>query len=105
MKRRDTPRSRTVAEVRAELVAVLASMQDPAEVDALLTDLCTPAEVEALTDRWAVVPQLAEGRSYRAIHEDTGVSVTTVGRVARCLEDGAGGYRAALRHLDGPASA
>ena len=60
----------------------------------------TPAEREALTDRWAVVPLLAEGMSYRAIHEATGVSVTTVGRVARCVEDGAGGYLAALRHRD-----
>ena len=33
---------------------------------------------------------------YRRIHELTGVSVTTVGRVARFLADGHGGYRAAL---------
>ena len=32
------------------------------------------------------------------MHEATGVSVTTVGRIARYLEGGAGGYRTALEH-------
>ena len=62
---------------------------------AFLRDLCTPAELEALTDRWCVVPLLMEGRTYRDIHERTAVSITTIGRVARCISDGAGGYRAA----------
>ena len=37
--------------------------------------------------------------SYRAIHDLTGVSVTTVGRVARFLTDGFGGYKTALNSL------
>lgn len=52
-----------------------------------------------MADRWAVVPELAEGRAYRDIHDRTGVSVTTVGRVARCLASGAGGYRLAAERL------
>ncbi|HHW4681288.1 MAG TPA: YerC/YecD family TrpR-related protein, partial [Xylella taiwanensis] len=59
----------------------------------------TPAELEALADRWRVVPLLLEGRPYREIHDHTGISVTTIGRVARCLEHGAGGYAAVLRAL------
>ena len=50
-------------------------------------------------DRWRVVPQLLEGVSYREIHERTKVSVTTIGRVARSLERGAGGYQAAAKKL------
>ena len=84
--------------VRAELAATLAGLTDAAEVDAFLDDLCTPAEVEALADRWSVVPLLVDGTPYRRIHELTGVSVTTVGRIARCLDGGAGGYLAALPH-------
>ena len=91
----DTTRA---SRTRADLASVLAALQDPEQVDAFLEDLCTPAEIEALADRWAVVPLLAEGLSYRQAHEATGVSVTTVGRIARCLEAGAGGYRAALEH-------
>ncbi|MGC5584844.1 YerC/YecD family TrpR-related protein [Ornithinimicrobium sp. W1665] len=91
----DTTRA---SRTRADLTSVLAALQDPALVDAFLQDLCTPAEIEALADRWSVVPLLAQGLSYRQAHEATGVSVTTVGRIARCLEAGAGGYRAALQH-------
>ena len=81
--------------VRAELAATLAGLTDPAAVDAFLDDLCSPAEIEALADRWSVVPLLDGGMSYRQVQEATGVSVTTVGRIARYLEGGAGGYRTA----------
>ena len=36
---------------------------------------------------------------YREIHAQTGVSVTTIGRVARTLERGAGGYAIAAKRL------
>lgn len=72
------------------------AMESPAEVRQLLLDLCTPAELEAMVDRWWVACLLEEGRSYRDISEVTGVSVTTIGRVARFVEMGAGGYRIAL---------
>ncbi|HKJ11776.1 MAG TPA: YerC/YecD family TrpR-related protein [Ornithinimicrobium sp.] len=95
MKRRSPTRDSVT-----ELSCVLAALDDPEVVADFLVDLCTPAELEALSDRWAVVPLLAEGVAYRAIHDRTGVSVTTVGRVARCLEQGSG-YRAALAcHTD-----
>lgn len=108
MKRRDVGETAWTQQTRAELAAVLAAVRDPGEMAALLGDLCTPAELEALADRWAVVPRLAAGTPYRQIHEETGVSVTTVGRVARCWDHGAGGYRAAhalLQGAEGPAPA
>jgi TrpR-related protein YerC/YecD len=68
------------------------------ECRAFFHDLCTPAELQALKDRWAVAELLAEGRlTYRQIHEQTGVSVTTIGRVARYLIAGDGGYTRALQ--------
>lgn len=82
-----------------QLIAALGSLDSPEAFRRFLLDLCTPAELEAMADRWAVVPELAEGRAYRDIHERTGVSVTTVGRVARCLALGAGGYRLAAERL------
>ena len=81
------------------LSEALAKLRDPVDVAAFLEDLCTPAELEALSDRWRVIPLLLAGRTYRDIHDLTGVSVTTVGRVARCLLQGAGGYRTAARQL------
>ena len=79
------------------LTRALAALERPQDVAAFLQDLCTPAEIEAMTDRWRVVPLLLEGIPYREIHERTRVSVTTIGRVARTLERGAGGYAAAAR--------
>lgn len=99
MKRRSTVDDTALA----RLCDVLAVLDGPEEVQHFLQDLCTPAELEALSDRWCVVPLLAEGLSYRSIHERTGVSVTTIGRVARHLEGGAGGYRAALAAQAGTA--
>ena len=81
------------------LARALAALNKPEDVRAFLEDLCTPAELEAMSDRWKVVPLLLEGVPYREIHERTLVSVTTVGRVARTLEHGAGGYAAAVRRL------
>ena len=77
----------------------LAALGQADEVRAFLEDLCTPAELEAMSDRWRVVPQLLQGIPYREIHERTLVSVTTVGRVARTLERGTGGYGTAARRL------
>ena len=88
-------------EARAErnLVAALLSLRDATECRAFLRDLCTPAELQALADRWAVVEALRRGMPYRQVHEHTGVSVTTIARVARCLERGAGGYRVAAERV------
>jgi TrpR-related protein YerC/YecD len=83
---------------RAEqgLFEAILSLQSTAECREFLADLCTPAELEALVDRWHVVAYLEEGLPYRRIHELTGVSVTTIGRVARFLTIGNGGYRRIL---------
>ena len=98
MKRRDPSTRPDDADLDA-LVGALLSLREPTELRAFLDDLCTPAELEALCDRWRVIPLLQQGVPYREIHDRTGVSVTTIGRVARCLERGAGGYRlAAERH-------
>ena len=87
---------------RDALYDALLSLKSRAEVDAFLQDLCTPAELEALVDRWRVVPYLLQGLSYREIHERTSVSVTTIGRVARFLQQGNGGYRAVVAHAAVP---
>jgi len=83
----------------SSLYGAVVSLTDADECQAFFRDLCTPAELQALIDRWAVVILLREGLTYREIHDRTGVSVTTVGRVARFLADGFGGYRAVAERL------
>ncbi len=87
------------AAARKALFRAILSLRTPAECEQFFTDLCTPAELEALVDRWAVVGFLDAGLPYRRIHELTGVSVTTIGRVARYLTSGTGGYSTALKRL------
>lgn len=100
MKQRPEPLPKYDAAIAIDALAhVLSTLESAEEVRAFLEDLCTPAELEAMGDRWRVVPELLRGAPYREIHERTKVSVTTIGRVARCLERGAGGYRAAAGRL------
>jgi TrpR-related protein YerC/YecD len=93
-----TPRQEALAE--RNLYAAIASLRSPDEVRAFFRDLCTPAELQAMADRWVVVDYLARGLPYREIHRLTGVSVTTIGRVARFLAAGNGGYAIAASRLD-----
>ena len=84
------------------LCRAIVSLRNAAECRDFLRDLCTPAELQALVDRWQVVEYLESGLTYRQINELTGVSVTTVGRVARFLADGFGGYRTAIERTATP---
>ena len=91
-------------QARAEeaLFRAIVSLKNTRECGNFLRDLCTPAELQALVDRWQVVELLQQGLPYRRIHDMTGVSVTTIGRVARFLSDGFGGYQAALDRTGPP---
>lgn len=104
MKRRPTATERS-EENLAFLATALLELRTVEEVRAFLEDLCTPAELEAMGDRWRVVPLLQDGVPYREIHDRTQVSVTTIGRVARTLERGAGGYRIAAGRVVAPSVA
>jgi len=100
MKRRSTDIEQD-RDALSDLADALLRLRSADAMRAFLEDLCTPAELEAMTDRWKVVPLLLEGVPYREIHDRTGVSVTTIGRVARTLERGAGGYAAAIKRRAG----
>jgi len=75
-----------------KLYKALVLLKNTEEAENFLTDLCTPSELEAMRDRWAVVSHIKAKIPYREIHEMTGVSVTTITRVARTISCGTGGY-------------
>ena len=101
MKLHRTVTARQEALAERNLYAAVAALRTPEECRAFFRDLCTPAELQAMADRWAVVEWLRRGVPYREIHRLTGVSVTTIGRVARFVASGNGGYTLAARRLDG----
>ena len=95
MKQHRNVTARQEALSERNLFAAVLTLKSVDEARAFFRDLCTPAELQAMADRWAVVEWLQKGLPYREIHRVTGVSVTTIGRVARCLADGNGGYHVA----------
>ena len=101
MKLHRTVSPRQEAQAEQRLAEALLALRSVEECRAFLRDLCTPAELQAMADRWAVVGDLQRGLSYREIHRHTGVSLTTIARVARYLSAGNGGYALATRRLGG----
>jgi len=81
-----------------DLAKALLTATTPGEMTNLLADLCTPAEIRTLAERWHVARLLdGTGLTYREIHDATGVSTTTIVRVARFLKQERNfGYRMAL---------
>ncbi len=84
------------------LCQALMTAETTEDMKALMIDLCTPQELNALAERWLIARLLARGDlSYRDINGLTGVSTTTIGRVARFLEkEPHKGYKKALEKTD-----
>jgi len=93
--------TRDPAQLERELAEALLTPGSAEEMTRLLRDLCTPAEIRSIAERWHVA-RLLDGTdlSYRDIHDATGVSTTTIVRVARFLrQEPHRGYRAAIDAL------
>ena len=77
-------------------------LEKPEELERFFVDIMTPAEIKAIKERWRVCQLLAHNQlSYREIHQITGASLTTIGRVARFLrEEKNHGYKAILDKIN-----
>lgn len=100
-----TPPRKTFAQAQDDdheaLCAAILHLKTKEECHNFLLDLCTPAEIKAFGERWKVARILSEGNlSYRDIHAQTGVSLTTIGRVARfLLQEPHQGYSTVLKRI------
>ena len=85
-----------------ELFKAILSIDSMKECKNFFYDLCTPSEIEEFSTRWLIVKLLSKKKPYRQIALETGVSTTTVGRVARYMKYGHNGYNTILNklHLD-----
>ena len=95
--------TRDQAALARDLCEALLTPRDSEEMARLLADLCTPAEVRTLAERWHVARLLGEtDLTYRDIHDATGVSTTTIVRVARFLrQEPHQAYRMAISRIGG----
>lgn len=84
-----------------KLYFAMLHLKNEAEYASFFHDLCTPAEIKALVERFKVAKLLDEKKlSYREIHNKTGVSLATIGRVARFLtQETYQGYRLVLDRI------
>ena len=82
-----------------DLLTVLVDIRKNDDAYALLEDLFTVREIKDISQRLSVARLLEEGKSYTFIEQKTGASATTIARVSKALNYGAGGYRTALEFL------
>ncbi len=81
------------------LFQTILNLQNVDECYAFFEDLCTIKELSDMSQRLDVALLLDQGLSYQKIMEQVDISTATIGRVSRCLNHGAGGYKAAIQKL------
>ena len=81
------------------LMSVIAKMSSAEDCYAFFSDLCTIKELQDMAQRLETATLLQKGLNYQTISKQVGVSTTTISRVSRCLNYGAGGYGKALEKL------
>lgn len=82
-----------------DMLSAFAAIDDTDKMYALMQDLFTIREIKEISQRLAVAKRLDAGESYMSVQKSTGVSATTISRVSKCLNYGAGGYKVALDAL------
>jgi TrpR-related protein YerC/YecD len=80
-----------------ELYRAILSLKDMKEAKPFFRDLLTEVEIYEFAERWKAARMLASGVPYTKIIKATGLSSTTVARVARWMKRGTGGYRLILQ--------
>jgi TrpR-related protein YerC/YecD len=81
------------------LLEAFGALETSDEIYAFLRDVATIREVHDMAQRLAVARMLAAGEHYQHIGQVTGASSTTISRVSRSLNYGAGGYGAVIERI------
>ncbi|MBI2623564.1 MAG: hypothetical protein HYW65_03240 [Candidatus Liptonbacteria bacterium] len=84
---------------KQRLLQAMLALKTEDEAARFLRDLLTKSEIEEFANRLAAAEMLAAGKSYTTVQKATGLSSTTVARVAKWLRGKEGGYRTILARL------
>ncbi|MBU2542334.1 trp operon repressor [Patescibacteria group bacterium] len=76
-----------------KLARTLALIKSNVDMQSFLRDLCTLEELEELSNRWEAAELLNKSVPYREVASKTGMSTTTVTRIAYWIKHGEGGYK------------
>lgn len=78
----------------------IALLENAEECYSFFCDVCTQTELRAMEQRFEVARLLNRGMVYNGILERTGASSATISRVARSMNDSAGGYDIVFERLN-----
>ena len=81
------------------LIKAILALKTDSEAECFLRDLMTEKEIEEFSKRLKAAEMLTENIPYSTIVEETGLSSTTVARVAKWLNGSLGGYKTIIDRL------
>ncbi len=84
---------------RLKLYQTVLNLNSIEECERFFEDLCTIREITDMAQRLEAAVLLDRKVSYQTIAKQVGISTATIGRVSKCLNYGAGGYRLVLDKL------
>src|SRR3989344_8377406 len=82
-----------------QFIAGILALKNEDEGKRFLRDLMTPLEIKEFANRLEAASQLYRDVQYESITESTGLSSTTIARIAKWLRGSLGGYRLILSRL------
>ena len=83
-----------------QLIEAVLALKNADEAKRFLRDLLTPLEIAEFSKRLEAARLLSRDVQYEAISEATGLSSTTIARIAKWLYGSLGGYRLVLSRLN-----
>jgi TrpR-related protein YerC/YecD len=82
-----------------QLAQAFLNLKNADEAQRFLRDLMTEGEIEEFANRLEAASLLSKDVQYNAIIENTGLSSTTIARIAKWLKGSLGGYRLVLKRI------
>src|SRR3990167_5910611 len=82
-----------------QLVEAVLALKNGEEARLFLRDVLTEAEIKEFANRLEAASLLSKDVQYNAISESTGLSSSTIARIAKWLKGSLGGYRLVLARL------
>jgi TrpR-related protein YerC/YecD len=83
-----------------QIVEALVTISNEQTMKNFLRDVMTEKEIIEISSRFEAAKMLKEGKKYIEIIEKTKLSSRTVARISDWMQNGEGGYKAALRIVD-----
>lgn len=83
------------------LFDAILSLENREECYNFFEDLCTVKELSDMAQRLEAAKMLLDGCTYDQIVKAAEISTATISRINRCIQYGAGGYRATIEKTRG----